>query len=58
MITAVSNDPSQKEYICPRCNVELKHRVHRAVIVKALLFFLPVKRFKCYKCRKKYYFFY
>jgi len=34
----------------PRSEIE---RVPRGFVVKMLLFWLPVKRYKCYRCRRK-----
>jgi len=41
---------------CPKCKTgTLYERVPRAWWVKAFLFFLPLKRYKCYKCGRKPY---
>ena len=41
---------------CPYCHSgPLHERVPRSWIVKNLLFFLPLKRYKCYRCGKKPY---
>jgi len=42
--------------ICPKCKVgSLKERVPRSKFVKTFLFFIPLKRYRCYKCNKKPY---
>jgi len=42
--------------ICPKCKVgNLKERVPRSKFVKTFLFFIPLKRYRCYKCNKKPY---
>jgi ribosomal protein L37AE/L43A len=40
---------------CPKCKSELDNRVPRSFVVKNLLFFLPIKRYICYKCQRKRY---
>ncbi len=39
---------------CPSCNGRLQ-RVSRHLPVKIILFWLPVKRYKCLRCGKKTY---
>lgn len=58
----VSNDIEQPEApvlkirYCPRCKTGvLYERVPRPWWVKTFLFFLPLKRFKCYRCNRKSY---
>jgi len=56
----IANDPNAKEKlnkkrVCPKCKGELDTRVSRGLFVKTLLFWLPVKRYICYKCRRKKY---
>jgi hypothetical protein len=41
--------------LCPKCKTELDNRVPRGFFVKHLLFFLPMKRYICYKCQRKRY---
>lgn len=45
----------KKTPVCPRCKVELDGRVPRGFLVKHLLFFLPLKRYICYRCQRKRY---
>lgn len=45
----------RKEPVCPRCKVEFGHRVHRGFLFKTILNWVPVKRYYCYKCKKKHY---
>lgn len=41
---------------CPRCKKgRLYDRVPRAYFVKIFLFFLPLRRYKCYYCGKRPY---
>lgn len=41
---------------CPRCKTaHTLERVHRPYWVKTLLFFLPLKRYACYRCKRKFY---
>jgi len=40
---------------CPRCKIELDSRVPRGFLIRNLLFFLPVKRYICYRCQRKRY---
>jgi hypothetical protein len=41
---------------CPKCKeAQLSERVKRSLWVKILLFWLPIKRYKCNKCGKKSY---
>jgi hypothetical protein len=41
---------------CLECrNGTSMHRTKRALAVKILLFWLPIKRYKCTKCSKKTY---
>ncbi len=42
--------------ICPKCKKgHLDERVPRGTLVKTLLFWLPVRRYRCYNCYKKTY---
>lgn len=43
--------------LCPKCKTELDNRVPRGFFVKHILFFLPLKRYVCYKCQRKRYVF-
>jgi hypothetical protein len=42
---------------CKHCKQAFDDRVKRAAWVKTFLFWLPVKRYVCYKCNKKTYVF-
>ncbi len=53
---SVSAGP-KKLPICPKCKIELDNRVPRGFFVKHLLFFLPTKRYICYRCQRKRYVF-
>ena len=41
---------------CPKCKVgHLDERVHRSLPVRLFLFWLPIRRYICYRCGKKSY---
>lgn len=46
----------KKSYVhsCPKCNLALIQRVHRANFIRTLFPWLPVRRYICYRCKKKY----
>jgi transposase-like protein len=54
-----SNESIRTEHkkmpLCPRCKTELDSRVPRSFFVKTVLFFLPLKRYICYRCQRKRY---
>lgn len=42
--------------ICPRCKTDTHaDRVPRSWLVKLFFGWLPVKRYMCYRCKRKYY---
>jgi hypothetical protein len=43
----------KKTYLCPKCKSVLDYRIHRSFFVKTFLFFLPIKRYNCYHCKRK-----
>jgi transposase-like protein len=45
----------KKRPACPRCKAELEERVPRGFFAKHFLFFLPIKRYICYRCQRKRY---
>jgi len=52
------NTPVKKEkklHICRKCKSPLDTHIHRGFFVKHFLFFLPLKRFICYGCKRKTY---
>lgn len=50
------NIDSSKRLVCPKCKEgKLQERVPRSFFVKTFLFFVPMKRYRCYKCNKKPY---
>jgi ribosomal protein L37AE/L43A len=58
MVLLVSENPKTEQRqlpVCPKCKSELDNRVPRSFFVKNLLFFLPLKRYMCYKCQRKRY---
>ena len=48
---------SSTSHDCPQCHIKLIYRARRNFLVKLFLPWLPVKRYKCYACSKKYYVF-
>ena len=45
----------EKLYYCPKCGSSFHFQLHRAWFVKTFLYFLPVRKYFCAKCRKAYY---
>lgn len=53
-ITAPIN--TTDNWTCPTCKTFTRtERVPRSKAVKVVLFWLPLKRYMCYKCKRKYY---
>lgn len=54
---AISLNPVKKDkWICPKCKQDTQgERIPRGPLVKLLLGFLPLERYKCYKCKRSYY---
>lgn len=55
MVASTQQQFSTRSLLCPcgksdRAEVE---RISRGVLIKTFLFWLPVKRYKCYRCKKK-----
>jgi transposase-like protein len=44
--------------VCPKCKKRMDIRVTRAILVKMLLFWLPIRRYKCSNCSRKRYILY
>ena len=40
---------------CPRCKAITVNRTPRPFSVRLLLFWLPLKRYSCYRCSRKFY---
>lgn len=40
---------------CPKCKKRMEDRVARSTFVKTFLFWIPLKRYKCYSCNRKRY---
>jgi len=60
MVSSLNNDENLRKstkrvYYCPRCKEETNSRVHRSFFVKNFLFWLPLRRYACYKCKRKFY---
>lgn len=51
----LENKQLRKAPLCPKCKVELSHRVRRGMLFKSVLKWLPVRRYYCYKCKRKHY---
>jgi len=41
--------------LCPSCQNTYVQRTRRPLLVKSLAFILPLKRYRCMKCRKRFY---
>lgn len=41
--------------VCFKCKTTLDSRAHRSLFVKTFLFWLPIRKFKCYKCKRTQY---
>jgi hypothetical protein len=41
--------------VCSKCKSVLDSRAHRSWFVKTVLFWLPIRNFKCYKCKRTQY---
>jgi hypothetical protein len=41
--------------VCSKCKSALESRAHRSWFVKTFLFWLPIRKFKCYKCKRTQY---
>ncbi|HWZ05205.1 MAG TPA: hypothetical protein VNX40_16420 [Mucilaginibacter sp.] len=44
----------KRKVVCRDCNTDLD-RIRRGFLVRTLLFWLPLKRYSCYRCRRKSY---
>lgn len=42
-------------HLCPKCKTPFDARLHRNFFVKTFLFWLPLRRYACYTCNRKYY---
>ncbi|NTD97610.1 hypothetical protein G6M26_08670 [Agrobacterium tumefaciens] len=42
---------------CPKCNNPETYRVKRGFLFSSVFTFIPVRRFKCYRCFNKFYIF-
>ncbi|MDN3547128.1 hypothetical protein [Mucilaginibacter aquaedulcis] len=41
--------------LCKHCRKASLNRIHRGSFVRTYLFFLPLKRYICYRCHRKTY---
>ena len=46
---------AKKVYCCKKCKNEFDERLHRGQFVKTFLFWLPLRKYACYKCNRNYY---
>ncbi|RVT99835.1 hypothetical protein EOD41_15455 [Mucilaginibacter limnophilus] len=46
---------AKKSVVCPSCKGNMLSRIPRGFIVKTFLFWLPIKKYMCYKCQRKTY---
>ncbi len=53
-ITRIKPLAAQKEVRCRGCNNTVS-RIKRGPLVKAFLFWLPIKRYVCHRCNRKTY---
>ena len=56
-IDAGSAVDDEKAYCCKKCNKPYDARVRRGFFVKTFLFWLPLRRYACYRCKGTYYVF-
>jgi hypothetical protein len=55
MLTNIPTQPRPAGPLCPcgkTSRAELE-RITRGIIIKTFFFWLPLKRYKCYKCKRK-----
>jgi hypothetical protein len=45
----------KKVYHCHKCKSVCDTRIHRGPLVKVFLFFLPLRRYVCLHCKRKFY---
>lgn len=55
MVITLSNTKTSNSPLCRKCKTKLEQRVPRGYLFKSILFWLPVKRYLCFKCNKKVY---
>lgn len=55
MVIPLSDSKTINAPACRKCKNKLDQRVPRGYLFKTLLFWLPVKRYLCFKCNKKMY---
>lgn len=44
-------------HVCTKCKSAFDERIQRGYFVRKFLFWLPLKRYICYKCKRSKYFF-
>jgi len=54
MLTDTSQQPSAIGPLCPcgKANRAELERIPRGLLIKTFLFWLPLKRYRCYKCKR------
>lgn len=55
MVIHLNNIKTINSPVCKKCKEKLDQRVPRGILVKKLFFWLPLKRYMCFKCNKKVY---
>jgi len=45
----------KKTYMCRRCKTASISRRSRGFLVRTLLFWLPVRKYFCYNCKRQFY---
>jgi len=60
MVVSLNGDTSltkahKKVHTCPKCKGTANERVHRGFFVKTFLFWLPIRKYSCFKCNHKFY---
>lgn len=55
MVSSSSSSKFERSLLCPcgKASRSEVQRISRGFFVKTFLFWLPVRRYRCYKCRKK-----
>lgn len=52
---STQQNPVKNYPVCFKCNKKMEDRTPRGALVKTFLFWLPLKRYRCYSCGRKRY---
>ncbi len=52
--TQVRTTPRGHLCPCGKADRSELERIHRGFVIKTLFFWLPARRYKCYKCKRKF----